>query len=100
MDVRVDGGYRLEFGHPASDQPMAFFGTYLEVVPGEKIVWTNEESPDGAVTTVTFATLGDGTLLTVSNLFPSKEALDAEIASGATAALDEQFAQLDALLAG
>ncbi|MFM5885479.1 MAG: SRPBCC domain-containing protein [Novosphingobium sp.] len=100
MDVRTGGTYRLEFGHPASDQPMAFFGTYLEAVPDEKIVWTNEESPDGAVTTVTLAAQDGGTLVRISNLFPTREALDAEIESGATGGLDEQFAALDALLAG
>src|SRR5690349_16927298 len=37
MDVRTGGGYRLEFGHPSSDQPMAFFGKYIDVVPNERI---------------------------------------------------------------
>ena len=54
VDVRIGGGYRLVFRHPMSDQPMVFFGTYREVTPNERIVWTNEESDEGAVTTVTF----------------------------------------------
>lgn len=99
MDVRVGGTYRLEFGHPASDVPMAFFGTYTEVVPDQRLVWTNEESPDGAITTVTFEPREGGTFLTVSNRFPSKEALEAEIASGGTGAFEETLAQLDELLA-
>lgn len=33
---------------------MAFYGKYLAVVPDERIVWTNEEGDEGAVTTVTF----------------------------------------------
>src|SRR5678816_147613 len=40
MDVRVGGGYRLEFGHEASKQPMAFFGRYIEVTPHSRLVWT------------------------------------------------------------
>jgi uncharacterized protein YndB with AHSA1/START domain len=44
MDVRVGGSYRLVFGHPASEQPMAFFGKYIEVTPPSRLVWTNEES--------------------------------------------------------
>lgn len=95
MDVRVGGGYRLEFGHPASEQPMAFYGSYLEVVPNARIVWTNEESDDGAVTTVTFDDQNGKTLLTISNRFPSKEALDSEIASGATAGTGETLDQLE-----
>jgi uncharacterized protein YndB with AHSA1/START domain len=47
----VSGRYRLEFGHEAS-KPMAFFGRYIEVTPHSRLVWTNDESDDGAVTTV------------------------------------------------
>src|SRR5690606_39222797 len=55
MDVRTGGKYRLVFAHPAAPDGMAFFGTYREVVPGQRMVWTNEESGDqGGVTTVTF----------------------------------------------
>jgi len=52
-DVRVGGRYRFEFGHGDS-QSMVFFGRYVEVTPHSRLVWTNEESDDGAVTTVTF----------------------------------------------
>ena len=99
MDVRTGGGYRLEFGHPASEQPMAFFGRYIEVTPPSRIVWTNEESDSGSVTTVTFEEKGGKTLLVLHELYPSKEALDDALASGSTGAWDEQFEQLDVLLA-
>src|SRR6187399_3168668 len=96
MDVRVGGKYRLEFEPDA----MAFFGTYLEVTPHSRLVWTNEEGGEsGQVTTVTFEDRGGQTLLVVHDLYPSKEALDEAIASGATGALPEQFEQLDELLA-
>jgi uncharacterized protein YndB with AHSA1/START domain len=98
MDVRVGGGYRLVFAHPESGAPMAFFGTYVEVIPNACISWTNEESEDGAVTTVTFAEQDGKTSLSVSNLFPSKEALDTEIASGATGGMQETLDQLDEVL--
>src|ERR1044072_7595061 len=54
MDVRPGGGYRVEFGHDASNS-MAFFGRYLEATPPSRLVWTNEEDEDAPVTTVTFA---------------------------------------------
>src|SRR5919197_3747431 len=57
MDVRVGGKYRLVFGNDAS-QPMEFFGRYIEVTPNSRLVWTNDESDDGAVTTVTFEEKG------------------------------------------
>jgi uncharacterized protein YndB with AHSA1/START domain len=96
MDVRVGGRYRLEFGHDAS-KPLAFFGRYIEVTPHSRLAWTNEESDDGAVTTVTFEEKGGKTLLVLHELYPSKEALDAA-GTGAADAMPEQFEQLDELL--
>lgn len=97
MDVRTGGKYRLEFG--AGDQTMAFFGKYLDVVPNERIVWTNDEGEEGAVTTVTFEDRGGGTLLTFHEAYPSAEALE-EAMQGSAAGLPEQLDQLDELLAG
>jgi uncharacterized protein YndB with AHSA1/START domain len=76
---------------------MAFFGTYKEVTPHSRLVWTNEESEEGSVTTVTFEEKGGKTLLVMSELYPSKEALDAA-GTGAADAMVETFAQLDELL--
>ena len=97
MDVRVGGTYRLVFSHPAAPEPMAFFGTYVEVTPHSRLVWTNEESDDAAVTTVTFEEKGGKTLLVLHELYPSKEALDGAIA-GMEEGMPEQFEQLDELL--
>jgi uncharacterized protein YndB with AHSA1/START domain len=96
MDVRTGGKYRLEFA--MGDQTMAFFGKYLDVVPNERIVWTNDEGAEGAVTTVTFEGQGAQTLVTFSELYPSKEAAD-EAMQGSAAGLPEQFEQLAELLA-
>lgn len=98
-DVRTGGTYRFVFGHPESDQPVAFFGRYIEVTPPTRLVWTNEESEDGSVTTVTFAEKDGRTLLVLSDLYPSREALDAAIASGSQGAYPEQFEALDTVLA-
>jgi uncharacterized protein YndB with AHSA1/START domain len=95
IDVRVGGKYRLEFAH--GDSNAAFFGTYKEVTPHSRLVWTNEESDEGSVTTVTFEEKGGRTLLVMSELYPSKEALDAA-GTGAADAMVETFAQLDELL--
>jgi len=98
-DVRTGGSYRFVFAHAASEQPMAFFGRYIEVTPPSRLVWTNEEDEDGAVTTVTFEEKDGKTLVAVHDLYPLKEALDGAIASGSTGGWPEQFAQLDDLLA-
>lgn len=98
VDARVGGGYRLTFDNGTAE-PMAFFGTYLEVTPPTRLVWTNEEGDEGpVVTTVTFEDQGAGTRLVVHDRYPSKEALDAAIASGATSWNEETFDQLDELL--
>ncbi len=95
LDVRVGGTYRLVFGHDASEG-MAFYGRYIEVTPYSRLVWTNDEGDDGgAVTTVTFEEKGGKTLLVMHDLYPSKEALDGAIASGATGGMPETLEQLD-----
>jgi uncharacterized protein YndB with AHSA1/START domain len=99
-DVRAGGTYRFVFGHPASEQPMEFFGRYMEVTPHSRLVWTNDEGGEGgAVTTVTFEERGAETRVIMHDLYPSKEALDSAIASGSTGAFSETFEQLDELLA-
>jgi uncharacterized protein YndB with AHSA1/START domain len=97
MDVRTGGRYRLEFGEDAFNTS-AFFGKYLEVIPNSRIVWTNDEGGDGAVTTVTFEDDGGKTRLVYHDLYPTKEALD-EAIEGMPDIMPEQFAQLDELLA-
>ena len=99
VDARVGGKYRLAFdvGGP---EPMAFFGTYVEVEPHSRLAWTNEEGgEDGHVTTVTFEERDGRTLVVLRERYPSKEALDAA-GTGAAEALVETFDQLDELLAG
>ena len=96
MDVRTGGKYRLEFGVGASDT-MAFYGKYLEVIPDQRIVWTNDEGEEGAITTVTFEGESGKTLLTFHEIYPTKEALD-EAMNGAAAGLPQQLDQLDELL--
>lgn len=97
MDVRVGGGYRLVFA--AGGGEMAFFGTYLEVVPEARLVWSNDEGGEGgAITTVTFTEKDGQTHLVMRDLFRSKEAADEACANGSTSGVGETFDQLDALL--
>jgi uncharacterized protein YndB with AHSA1/START domain len=101
MDVRVGGKYRLvfAFANDASKQ-MEFFGRYIEVTPHSRLVWTNDEGDEGGtVTTVTFEERGGQTLLVMHDLYPSKEALDGALASGAVEGMPETLDQLDELLA-
>lgn len=96
LDVRTGGKYRLEFRAGGADT-MAFYGKYLEVVPNERIVWTNDEDEEGAITTVTFEERDGRTLLTFHEVYPSAEALE-EALQGSAMALPVQLSQLDELL--
>jgi uncharacterized protein YndB with AHSA1/START domain len=99
-DVRTGGTYRFVFRHPDFEQPMAFFGRYIEVIPNAKIVWTNEESgEEGSVTTLTLEERGEETLLVIRDVYPTKEAADEAIQSGGIGGFSEQFDQLEELLA-
>jgi uncharacterized protein YndB with AHSA1/START domain len=96
LDARVGGKYRLVFDH--SPEPMAFFGTYVEVKPYSRLAWSNDEGGEGgSVTTVTFEEKAGKTLVVVRETYPSKEALDAA-GTGAADAMFETFDQLDELL--
>jgi uncharacterized protein YndB with AHSA1/START domain len=96
LDARVGGKYRLVFDF--DPEPVAFFGTYLEVQPYSRLAWTNEEGGDGGpVTTVTFEEKGGRTLVVLTERHPSKESLDAA-GTGAADAMVETFDQLDELL--
>jgi uncharacterized protein YndB with AHSA1/START domain len=94
MDVRVGGQYRLVFLHEGST--MAFFGTYIEVVPNARLAWTNDEGDAGTtITTVTFEDRGSQTIIVIHDRYPSTAAME----SGATGALPETLDQLDEFLA-
>ena len=98
MDVRVGGRYRLEFGNDPS-KPVAFFGKYVEVTPHSRLAWTNDEGGEGgAVTTVTFEEKGGQTVLVLHELYPTKEAADAGLASGSYDGMGETLDQLDEVL--
>jgi len=66
-------------------------------VTDARLVWTNEESDDGAVSTLTLEEQGGRTLLVLSELYPTKEAADRSI-EGMEEGMPEQFEQLDELL--
>jgi uncharacterized protein YndB with AHSA1/START domain len=96
IDARVGGTYRLVFDH--DPEPVAFFGTYVDVQPYSRLAWTNDEGGEGGpVTTVTFEEQGGKTLVVLRERHPSKEALDAA-GTGAVDAMGETFDQLDELL--
>jgi len=69
MDAKVGGTYRMSFANFTTAQSHAFGGTYLELVPAERIRYTDRfddpNLPGEMVTTVSLAAVSCGTQLTV-----------------------------------
>ena len=65
MDARVGGGYRMSFTNLGNGQSHSFGGTFLELVPGERLSHTDTfddpNLPGQMVTTVTFKPVLVGT---------------------------------------
>jgi uncharacterized protein YndB with AHSA1/START domain len=100
-DVRVGGGYRYRLRNPDGSE-VGFFGTYSEITPPTRLVYTQifEPFPDSpVVVTVTFEEHEGRTRLVSHEVYPSKEALDAALASGMESGLRITLDQLDALVA-
>lgn len=68
MDARVGGSYRMQFTNFSTGHSHAFGGTYLELVPGERIVHTDSfddpNLPGEMRTTITFKPVLVGTEVT------------------------------------
>jgi len=105
-DVRVGGRYRYVLKPPKSEA-FAFSGTYREVTPYSRLVYTTffepgltppKDESEAAVVTVTFEEDGDRTHLVARELYPSKEVLDGAIATGMEVGLRETMDLLDELV--
>ena len=99
IDFRPGGAWRMV--HWADGEEYAFRGTFLEIVPPEKIVWTFEwEGLPGHVSTETMVlTEQDGvTTLTTTSVFATKEDRDGMLQSGMEEGASESMDRLDELL--
>lgn len=106
-DVRVGGRYRYVL-QPRGLERFAFSGTYREVTPYSRLVYTtlfepgampSTEGSGAAVATVTFDDRAGQTHVVARELYPSKEVLDAVLASGMERGMRETMDQLDELVA-
>ena len=100
VDLRPGGAWRFVNRHPKGEA--AFHGVYREVLPPERVVFTEIFEPfeDGASVVTAVLTEEDGkTRLTVSCIYPSLEVrdmvLNSGMASGAAISYDrlEEVAQ-------
>jgi len=98
-DVRPGGAWRYVLGRGA--ERIAFSGKYLEVERATRLVYTSwfEAIPGAEVTvTVTFEEKDGATTLVAREIYPSKEALQAALATGMEHGARETMDQLDELV--
>jgi uncharacterized protein YndB with AHSA1/START domain len=69
MDARVGGTYRMSFTNFTTGQDHSFHGTYLEMMPGERLRYTDRfddpNLPGDIQVTVTFRKVSVGTELNI-----------------------------------
>jgi uncharacterized protein YndB with AHSA1/START domain len=101
-NARTGGNYRyaaLQDG----EEVAAFYGSFHEVRPSERLVqtFTWEGMPDGvSLETMTFEDLGDGRTRTIGlSVVENLESRDGIMASGMEVGVYEGYEKLDALLA-
>jgi uncharacterized protein YndB with AHSA1/START domain len=103
-DLRVGGHFRHVWRH-ADGPEMAMHGVYTEVVPPERVSRTEsftmgcEGQAGEQLGTLVLTEQGEKTLLTLTVVFPSKEARDATIASGMEHGVAASYERLAELLA-
>ena len=99
MDVRPGGKWRMR--NIGADGEHAFRGEFREVTPPERVVWTFEYEPlpgHISVETMTLTEREGRTLLTVHDVFSSKEDLDGMLQSGMESGMAESYDRLDELI--
>ena len=99
IDLRPAGKWRMVW-RKADGSEMAMSGSYREVVPPERVVNTERWGPEWpeTVNTVAFTESQGRTTITLTILYPSKEARDAALKTGMKDGMDQSFARFDELL--
>jgi uncharacterized protein YndB with AHSA1/START domain len=101
-DVRAGGAYRYVLRRDSGEE-MGFSGTYVEITPHSRLVYTQVFEPMAgqgeAVITVTFSEHDGHTHLVSHELYPSARVRDGVLASGMEHGMRETMDQLDELVA-
>jgi uncharacterized protein YndB with AHSA1/START domain len=103
IDLCVGGRYRYEWRHD-DGRVMGMDGTFLEVVPPERLVTTELFDVDwtgGEVRiTQTFTETNGVTTVTMIGRYSSRQARDAALRTGMTRGMEMGYERLDRMLAG
>ena len=102
IDRQAGGAIRYEWKNDAGES-MGMSGAFREVDAPARTVHTElfDEDWTGGETIVTteFREDGDGTIVTITTRFVSREARDAALATGMADGMEQSFKELDAALA-
>lgn len=98
-DLRVGGAWHCAWAHSNGGR-MEMRGVYKEIVPPERIVSTESWGGDWpeTVNTIVFTEEEGRTTLSITILYPSKEARDAALQTGMTKGINLSFDRLAARL--
>jgi uncharacterized protein YndB with AHSA1/START domain len=100
VDLRVGGKWRWVMV-TSDGSEVAFNGEYREIVPDEKLVYTEvfegmpTDPADAAVNTMTFTEVDGRTLMVAVTDLPSKDARDAILATGMEAGMQDAYDLLE-----
>ena len=99
IDLRPGGTWHYVWRRTDGSE-MAMHGSYKEVVPPERLVSTESWGPQWpeTVNTLVLAESGGRTTITLTIVYPSREARDAALKTGMKDGMEQGYARLDALL--
>ncbi len=99
VDFRVGGAWRFVLEGP-DGRRMGMYGTYREIVPGERTVHTEafDDYPGDSVVTIVLTEHDGRTTMTGTVLYESQEVRDAVVASGMEHGAAETYDRLADLL--
>jgi uncharacterized protein YndB with AHSA1/START domain len=99
IDLRPGGSWRYVW-RKSNGTEMAMSGAILEVVRPERMVTTERWGPEWpeTINTVVFTESGERTAITLTILYPSREARDAALETGMKDGIEQSFGRLDRLL--
>ena len=101
MDLRPGGAWHFVWRKDDGAE-MGMTGVYREIVPHERLVNTERWGPEWpeTINTVVFTEEKGKTRVTLTVLYPSKEARDAAMRTGMKEGANRSFDRLDAVLRG
>ena len=97
IDLRVGGTWRYAM-RPEGGEEFAFYGEFLEIVPGERIVQTETFAPfpdDASTNTMTLEERDGVTLLRTLVQHKTAQARDMHVNSGMEAGMQDAFDRLE-----